>query len=116
MVHEDVADGGVAGQASGRFGGDGAGFEVDQVVAGEVCWADGEGDVGAFAAQSGPVGGIEVAAADLRQGVGPTLLGRTPVVGVHGGGFGEGTDGGEHDLAGFGVQVAVEADPAPPGG
>ena len=58
----------------------------------------------------GPVGGVEVAAADLDQGVGAPLGRGAPVVGVEGSGFGEGADGGEHDLAGLGVQVAVEAD------
>ncbi len=38
------------------------------------------------------------------------------VAGFEGGRFGEGADGGEDDLAGFGVQVAVDADGSVPGG
>jgi len=105
-----------AGEAAYGFQADGAGLQVGEAVSGQFGGADGDGQVGFLPADAGPVGLIEVPAADLDQGIGPPLRRRTPVFGVEGLGFGERAEGGDHHLAGFGVQVAVHPDHALPGG
>jgi hypothetical protein len=54
------------------------------------------------------------AAGEFGEGVGAALRGGPVVVGA--GGFGQGVDGGQHGLAGLGVQQPVDAEHPGPGG
>ena len=114
-VENDAGEVAVTGEAPGGFGGDGPGFQIDDVVAGEIGGAQGDDQMGPFSSLPRPVGGVQMPATDLDQGIGTALLRAAGVAGVERSGFGQRSDGGEHHRAALRVQIAVEAHHTRPG-
>lgn len=65
LVTDDTGEMGVADETPGSLSAYGPGFQVDQAVGRRVGGSEGEHQVGPLAALAGPIGGVEMPAADL---------------------------------------------------
>ena len=81
-IGEDRGEGGVAGEAPEGFQADRPAFQVGETLSGEPGEGNGDQQVGFLPAEAGPVRAVEVAAADLDQGVGPALGRAAPIFSV----------------------------------
>lgn len=114
-AEHDAGHRSVAAEAPDGFGGDGARFEIDQALAQQGGQIDGDPQVGALTALQREGPGVEMAPADLHQGVGPALFRGAGVVGLPSGG-GQGSQSFEDHCTALGIEITVEANHSRPHG